>query len=234
MRRLRIAALCVFIVTPAATHAQDRPYSAAVFGTFISSSKLFHHPDDPDEIIRSQFLPLDDIFSLGIDLRRNVENIRVQVGISAEYISTTELVSVPLSPSGSVPVQDGFTAIPLELSGYFRIPFGEDKIAFYMGGGGGIYFGSRKYTFGGVEAVPVRRNTGYGIHVLSGLEYSLKAAVSLRTEIKFRDVQFETTNRFTSLSTTYLGRTIVLDQTPLNSRINIDGMTLTLGVVFHF
>lgn len=234
MRHIGIAALCALLLAPAASPAQEQPYSLALFGTFISTSKLFHHPDDPDQIIRSQFLPLDDIFSAGLDLRRNFEQFRVQVGLSAEYISKTEMVSIPLTSTVSIPARDGFTAIPIELSGYFLIPLGDRKLQIYMGGGGGIYLGTRNYRLGEAEAPTVDRNTGYGIHVLSGIEYWIRPAVSLRSDLKFRDVQFETINRFESLSTTYLGRTIPLDQTPLQSRVNIDGMTVTLGIVVHF
>jgi hypothetical protein len=234
VRHIGIAALGLFILAPAAAPAQEHPYSLGLFGTFISSSKLFHHPDDPDQIIRSQFLPLDDIFSAGFDLRRNFEQFRAQVGLSAEYISKTEVVYIPLSSTVSIPSEDGFTAIPIELSGYFLIPLGDTKLQIYMGGGGGIYLGTRTYRLGETEAPTVERNTGYGIHVLSGVEYWLKPGLSLRSDVKFRDIQFETINRFESLTTTYLGRTILLDQTPLQSRVSIDGMTLTLGIAVHF
>jgi hypothetical protein len=234
LRCIRIAALSLFFLALNASRAQERPNSVELFGTFIGSSKLFHHPDDPDELVRSQFLPLNDIFSAGVDIRHVVEDLRIQIGVSAEYISKTDIISIPLSSSGSVPVRDGFTAIPVELSGYFFIPLGDEKIRFYMGGGGGAYFGTRRYSFAGAEAVPVERNIGFGIHVLSGAQYALGEAMVLRSELKFRDVQFETTNRFEQLSTTYVGRTILLDQTPLRSRVNIDGMTLTLGLVFRF
>ncbi|HEY6192962.1 MAG TPA: hypothetical protein VI215_11630 [Bacteroidota bacterium] len=234
MRHPGIAALCALLLTPAAAFTQEQPYSIALFGTFISSSKLFHHPEDPDQIIRSQFLPLDDIFSAGIDLRRNFDQFRVQVGLSAEYISKNGTVSIPVTSTTSIPAQDGFTAIPIELSGYFLIPLGDSKLQIYMGGGGGIYLGTRSYRLGGAEAPTVERNTGYGIHVLSGIEYWLRPAVSLRSDLKFRDVQFETVNRFETLTTTYLGRTILLDQAPLQSRVSIDGMTVTLGIVVHF
>lgn len=234
MHCIRIAAFSLLVLVLNVSRAQERTNSVELFGTFIGSSKLFHHPEDSDELVRSQFLPLNDIFSAGVDVRHIIEDLRIQVGVSVEYISKTDVISIPLSSSGSVPVRDGFTAIPVELSGYFFIPLGDEKLRFYMGGGGGAYFGTRRYTFAGAEAVPVERNIGYGIHVLSGAQYALGEAVSLRSELKFRDVQFETTNRFEQLSATYLGRTILLDQTPLRSRINIDGMTLTLGLVFRF
>ena len=63
---------------------------------------------------------------------------------------------------------------------------------------------------------------------------SRTAMISLRSVIKFRDVQFESVNRFTKFTTTYNGSSIALTQEPLSSRINIDGMVATLGIVIRF
>jgi len=41
-------------------------------------------------------------------------------------------------------------------------------------------------------------------------------------------------SKFNEFSTPFEGRVIPLDQDPLSSRVNIDGMTLNLGVAYHF
>src|SRR5512140_3064495 len=79
--------------------AQDRPYSLALSGAFTTSSKLFHHPNDPDELLRSEFLPLDDIFSGGIDVRRSFDDIRLQFGLSAEYLTKSETIDLSTATS---------------------------------------------------------------------------------------------------------------------------------------
>jgi len=224
----------VLLITAFQAFSQDHDYDLTLIGSLTTSSKLFHHPNDPDEFIRSQFLPLDNVFSIGIDLRRRLEPIDVQIGLSVEYLSKTESFNVPISGSRFVPARDGYVAIPIELSGYFFIPVGDENFRFYMGGGGGVYLGNRRYNYAGVVAQIVERNVGYGIHILSGVRYALTSMISIRSELKFRNVQFETVNKFTQSSITYLGSTIYLDQEPLPSRISIDGMTVNAGLVFHF
>lgn len=213
--------------------AQEYEYAISVYGSLSTTSKLFHHPNDGDELVRSQFLPINSIFSAGIDIRRKLEPISLDIGLNVEFISKTTTSSVPVS-SLNVPIQDGFFVVPVELSGYFFVPVGNDHIALYMGGGAGAYIGSRKYAYAGAEAKTVNRETGYGIHILSGLEYNVTPTVSFRSEVKFRDVQFETVNRFTQPTAIYQGTAVPLEQDPFSSRINIDGMHLSVGIAYRF
>ncbi|MBI4549237.1 MAG: hypothetical protein HY707_14745 [Ignavibacteriae bacterium] len=232
MRRLHICIVVTLLGCVVPSFAQEYLYELTLIGSFTTSSKLFRHPDDADEIIRSQFLRLDNIFGAGIDLRRTIEPLAVQIGLSVEYLSKTELFDT--SGSRTIPVKDGYTTIPIELSGYFFIPIGDENIRFYMGGGGGTYLGSRRYEYAGARARTIERIMGYGIHVLSGLLYKVSPRISLRSEIKFRDVQFETVNKFTQQVIVYRGTPLYLDQEPFASRINIDGMALTVGIAVHF
>ena len=127
---MRYARTCLIVLMLGGTvvaPAQERHYSVTMFGAFTTSSKLFPHPNDVDEFTRGQFLPLDDIFSIGVEFRREIKAIRVQLGLSAEYISKSDLINVPDSLT-TIPVKDGFKAVPIELTGYFVIPFSGDRI----------------------------------------------------------------------------------------------------------
>jgi hypothetical protein len=221
--------VCGISVAP----AQERNYSVTTFGAFTTSSKLFPSANSADEFTRGQFLPLNDIFSFGIEFRREIKAIRVQIGLSVEYIATSEIINVPDSLI-AIPVKDGFQTVPVELTGYFVIPFSGDKIQLFMGAGVGAYPGVRSYDYAGTQAIVVGRTIGVGIHVVSGVEYVLNDILSLRGVLKFRDVQFESTNRFTQTTTQYNGNSITLSQDPLSSRINIDGMAATMGIVIRF
>jgi hypothetical protein len=214
--------------------AQDRPNSFSLFGTFTTSSKLFHHPNDPDEQLRSEFLPFDDLFSAGVDFRRSFSDLRLQIGLSIEYLTTTNVFDLPAG-TATLRVTDGFTVYPVELTGYFHIPVGSEKIKLFMGGGGGMYVGERVFEYNGVYARPTEHPLGFGIHIVSGMEYFLNPLVSVRGDIKFRDVQFQTTNRFSpgavvaDPSFAYVGGT-----SPFSSRISVDGMAMHVGVAYHF
>ena len=214
--------------------AQDRPYSFGISGSLSTSSKLFYNPEDQDEFIRNQFLPLDNALSEGIDVRRAIGPLSISLGVSVEYLSKTEVFTHLLSQSTVVPVKDGFVAVPVELSAYFQIPVGSDILQLYMGGGAGAYLGARRYEYAGVQAPAVDHKTGYGIHIITGLQYFVHPPVSLRSELKFRNVQFETVNQFRQSSAIYQGSVIPLDQEPFTSRVTIDGMTLSLQLVYHF
>ena len=92
-----------------------------------------------------------------------------------------------------------------------------------------MYLRTRRYEFPGAEAVTIDRTPGYGIHILSGLEYDVDPRFSLRTEVKFRNVQFDAVNQFRQPSITYNNTVIPLDSQPFASRIAIDGMAPRLA-----
>lgn len=225
--------LLLTLFLSAAAQGQERLYSVEIFGAFTTSSKLFPHPTDPDELSRSFFLALDNVFHAGIELRRSIANTGLHIGLGIEYIQKTDVINVPVV-SANVPARDGYRAVPIELTGYFVLPIGNEALHLYIGGGGGIYTGSRLYEYPGARAAAIDNKPGFGIHVLSGMEYFLKQSFSLRCEIKFRDVQFESTNQFGPATMIYNGAIVPLNQTPFSSRLNIDGMTLRLGIAYHF
>lgn len=233
-RCLAIIVLCATLV-PQAFPQESRPTSVSLFGTFTTSSKLFRNPDAADELVRDQFVPLNSIVSGGIDIRRMIEAIRLEFGLSVEYLAREDGSTViPQGSTEPVPVTDGFRVVPVELSGYFPIPVGNETFRILMGGGGGMYIGTRRYSVAGAEAATVERSTGWGIHIVSSLEISLSPVLLLRTDVKFRDIQFETVSAFTAPSTIYAGRVVTLDAGAFPSRVNIDGMTLNVGLGFRF
>jgi hypothetical protein len=234
MRYTGICLLVLMVVATFSASAQDHPFTVAVGGSLSTSSELFPHTDNSDETIRNQFLPLDDLFGVSLDIRRQFDAIGIQMGLSVEYVSKTESSTLPISSARSVPVADGFTVVPIELTGYFTIPIGNEMFRVYMGGGGGVYVGTRTYTIATANALTVSRTAQAGIHVLGGFEYACSPMLVIRSEIKFRDVQFETVNQFEQLYVPYRGTIVTLDQQPLASRVSINGMVLGLALGFRF
>jgi hypothetical protein len=207
--------------------AQDYQYSLSLFGSFTTSSKIFQHPNDINGSIRNQFLPMDNVFGGGIDLRRKFADIRLQFGLSVEYLSRTRNYSVQGIYSIEIPVNEGYTAYPIELSAYFDIPVGLTKVNFYMGGGGGIYFGTHHYEEAGISSKVVELKPAAGIQILCGIEYYIGSRLAVRGEWKFRDIHFKVTNKFFEYADS-------LQQAQMYSRINIDGMVFNAGMVFYF
>jgi len=229
---------CIVLVAglwlPANSQEAHR-YSISVFGTLSTSSKLFRNPDSPNDLLREQYVPFDNFLSEGIDVRRDFPDIHLQVGLSIEYLTKSQTYYLT-SPATfqAIPVEDGFSVVPIELSGYFPIPISTSSFHVYIGGGTGMYLGSRHYEYAGAQAGTVSHKTEFGIQVLSGIEYAIASPFLIRCEAKFRDVQFETTNQFQQPAVHYLRSTEPLDEIPFTSRISIDGLALNIGIVYEF
>ena len=203
--------------------AQDSPFSIFPFGSYTTSSKLFHHSSDPDPALRNAFIPIDNIFHGGIEVIRSFQSIQLQLGISIEYISRMNETTEMNNQSIPVSVKNGYYAIPIECTGYFYLPFDLERVRFFIGGGGGVYLGGRVYAYHGVYSTAGQLIPGAGVHVLSGADVILRYGIVLRSSVKFRDINFHSIDRWTGNFTTE----------ELHSRINIDGMTVTVGLLFQ-
>jgi hypothetical protein len=231
MRPLRLLMIALSIATAALpAWGGGGRFSVAAHGMLTTASKLFEHPNARDELIRGLYTPIDPVYGAGIDVRTDIPALGLRFGLGADVLTRTVSSSAPYT-SPPVPIEDGYVAVPVELSAYFSIPVGGETVDFYIGGGAGVYFGERRYSFAGVRAVTVDRNVQPGIHVLTGVEYALGAVLALRSELKFRNIQLETTQQFPVTSTIYEGVTVPLPQEPFTSRVQIDGMSVSLGVV---
>lgn len=234
MRSTGASILTVALICVSFSSAQDKRHSVTVFGSYTTSSKLFHNPKSADGFLRRQYLSLEDIFGFGIEFRFSVEPDLLQIGFSVEYLRKRKEGKYAYSTDQNIATRDGFAAIPLEVTPYFTIPIGGKLFRIYIGGGIGMYIGERSYEFADVAARTIDRKIGAGIHIISCTRFFIGPNTALQADIKFRDVQFETSNVFSKSSTAYHGRIIPLESERLNSLINIDGMTFNIGTVFYF
>jgi len=221
---------------------RNQSFSFLLRATYNSTSKLFPNPNSPVEALRNQSIELNDIFGIGAELRRHFPTKSIEVGIGVEWIQTSRsgLATVPAGPTRTqLPVTDGYRFIPVEVSGYFVVPFSSERIQFFMGGGFGFYYGERIYRVVDKVAERGENQVAFGIHVLTGADYLLTNFFSVRGELKFRDPQFEMSNRFPARESIptevqYNGRTYRLSQQPFSSKVNLDGIVINLGIALNF
>lgn len=211
--------------------AQEGSISVSLKGNLTTSSRLFTDPNSADPFERSQYLALEDFFGYGIELRYQIPESNIALGLSADYIRAKDQQSMTIV-STVVPIEDGYRVVPVELTGYFLIPLSGPTFGVYMGGGIGAYFGDRLYRVGDTEAPTTSARHGYGIHVLGGMSYRFNTWFSLDAEMKFRDLQFQTTNRFASSTVTYRG--VIIPVSQLDASVHTDGVIFQLGTVFNF
>ncbi len=231
---LSVAVVMALAGSCALLQAQERNLTVLVKGNLTTRTSLYLNPNSPDPVERAQSLDLVDFFGSGIEIKYLIPRSSIAVGISADYLRFQESNPITVSFRTTVPVEDGYTAIPVEATGYFIIPASGQTVKVFIGGGVGVYFGRRQYTLAGVEAPVTDTRPGFGIHVLAGLSYYFMDWLSLNGEMKFRDLQFHSTNAFRTSRIPYQGSFITVSQTPFESSVQTDGIVFQLGVGVSF
>lgn len=225
---------CMGTVWVQPLQGQEQTFTVSAKFNYTTGSQLFPNPNSPNEIERAQFFSLEDFFGYSVELRYHFPESNLALGISADYISATRPQSIQLSPSRSIPVEDGYRVIPLEVTAYFFIPVAGRTVEVYMGGGVGTYIGERIYRIADVEAASTGAGQGFGIHVLGGVGYSFTDWFSLTGEMKFRDVQFTSSNKFSVSQITYNNTVVNVGLQPRESRVHTDGIVFQLGANISF
>jgi opacity protein-like surface antigen len=212
--------------------AQERTFSVFLKGNLTTTGRLFPNPGATDPLARAQSYGFTDFFGYGFEVQYDIAGTNISLGVSGDIIRSAQSGTVIAVAQVAVPSDDGFRIFPVELTGYFRIPIAGSSFRIFMGGGGGVYFGERLYSFAGLYAPMVSSTPGYGIHVLAGVSYLFTDHISLSMELKFRDAHFESTNTFNQAQVRYGDIIVNLPRKPFLSSIHTDGMVVQFGAAF--
>ncbi len=208
--------------------------SVAAKANYTTTSRVFNNPDSPSNDLRSQYVALDNVYGAGVELRFKRPDDNFFISLSVEYLSKhqDQVQSVAfVGPPRRAPVIDGFRLIPVEIGANVFIPLGSEKVQISMGGGVGLYYGTRILSVAGVDAPQQNKPVGYGIHVESSFDYRVIPRVAVRGEMRFRDPEVITENRFNKPVVVYNGSNIPLPADAFRTRINVNGLSFGLGVV---
>ena len=233
MKVLWLTAIVLVLVATAA-HAGDKNLSLILRGNYTTSSKLFINPDAPSEDQRSQYAQFDGVTGGGVELRYHWFAENLFFTLSIDYLTKRQQQDQLVAFAGTsnrVPVSDGFYCIPVELGVHTYIPLGSDLIRMSMGGGVGAYYGSRVLRVADVEAARQNSPLKIGIHIVSGFEYRVLPGLWLRGDMRFRDPELKTVNHFTQQSTEYNNVTVTFPRSDFSSKINLDGLTFSVGIM---
>jgi outer membrane protein W len=235
----RIVIILCLISCGSFLSAQYAPgkFAVSVNANYTTSSKLYLFPNAIDPFLRNQNIPLEDIYSYSAEVRYAF-NESIAIGLGTELLERTEFgknITVA-GPSGitRLEIEDGYKMYPIELTLYYIMPFSTESFKFFMGGGGAVYIGEHIRKFGNASVSNQSREFSYGIHVSAGMEYMITEYFSVRGETQFRDPEFEMTSKYDNTEVLYNGSTYTIPDDTFESEINIDGVTFTLGAVFHF
>ncbi|RPI75988.1 MAG: hypothetical protein EHM47_01025 [Ignavibacteriales bacterium] len=235
----KILTISILILCSRLSYSQfnGNNFSIGLNAVYTTTAKVYLNPNSSDLILRNQYFILEDIFNPAVDFRYRLSEPLI-IGLNVEYMNKSDFGS-PLrvfinNTVSTIDVEEGFMLIPIELSLYYILPFSTESFKFLMGGGGGYYYGEHIRKFGDAEVESVDREAAFGIQVSITMEYFIRDNIGLRTEMKFRDPQFNLTNRYTKDEVIINGARINLTQNNFSSKINVDGVTFILGAVFNF
>lgn len=229
--------LLLILSIPLWAQYKSKDWSLSLNTVYTTSAKIYLNPNSSDVILRNNYFSLQGIVNLQAEIMYKLEE-NILLGLSTEYMKSTSsgfnLTAFAGNNTISVLVQDGFQFIPVELSGYYALPFSTERFKFYMGGGIGLYLGKHIREFGDAQVTNVSSPVAYGIHVILIMDYLVSNYFSTRFEMKFRDPQFNVTSKYDKTDVNYNGTVIHLGKQTFDSKINVDGISFILGVTFHF
>jgi hypothetical protein len=225
-----VAVVIVLAGAAVAARGQERNLTVLVKGNLTTRSSLFPNLNSADPTERAESVDFTDFLGSGVEIKYFFPRGSLAVGISADYLRFRTSNPITVSFRTRVPSEDGYVAIPVEATGYFIIPASGQTVKVFIGGGMGVYFGRREYSVAGVDAPVVTARPGFGIHVLAGVAYRFTDWFELTGEMKFRDLQFHSTNAFPVSRVPYQGSLISVRQTPFESSVQTDGIVFQLGV----
>jgi opacity protein-like surface antigen len=227
------AAACVLALAGTAT-GQEQRFTIVARGSLNTAGELFPNPNATDPVARAQSYSYTNFYGVGVELQYHFPASALSLGFSGEYVRNSGGRNIAATAQRSVPVDDYYMVIPVELTAYFRIPVTTGSFMIVMGGGLGMYMGARYYATAGIQAPTVATRLGYGIHVLVGVGYRITEWFTVSADIKFRDAQYQTTNAFRISSVRYGDIVVNLPQGPFESSIHTDGMVIQIGLGVSF
>jgi hypothetical protein len=202
-------------------------------GNYTSSSRLYLSPKASDETVRNSSYALDHIYSPALEVKYLLSE-QLSLGLNIEYIKKTEkgiFVNVIEDRSVvSVEIEDGYGIVPVELSLYYHLPFSSDEWRLSIYGGGAFYIGSHIRKLGDLEVENLKRKLAYGIQVGVLCDYVINRFLAVSGELKFRDPEVSLTTSYKEQTVHYGSRTLIMGQNSFDSKINIDGITYSLGI----
>ncbi|MBE0573051.1 MAG: hypothetical protein IH618_16025 [Ignavibacteriaceae bacterium] len=210
----------------------------AVNGVYTTSAEIYLNPNSSNSEIRNKSFTLENIWNPGIDIRYRFTNEFI-LGLNVEYIKKSAFAPNLTAFIGNqvfvFEVEDGLSAIPIELTAHYYFPFSTDDFKFMMGGGLGYYVGEFVRKFQDIELEIAQRKFALGFHVSASMDYIIFENLGARFEMKFRNPQYTITSKYSKTKVEIEGfdEPITLLESPFDTKVDIDGLTFIFGLVIN-
>lgn len=211
--------------------------SISVNTIFNTGARLYPNTSADDNFTRNDYTYLENFLSYSVELKRQLtENIFLGISFERIKVSRAARTVEAVTSSGlqQISVDEGFTAYPVEFSLYYILPVSNENFLLYIGGGAGYYSGEEIRNIGDSGIDSRVKNFAWGIQVQTGLEYMINEYFSVKGEMRFRDPEFEMSNKYEKTVINYNNQIIRLNEKTYDSKVNIDGISFMAGIIYHF
>ena len=225
-------ALFLFLAAVPGALAQVVGLPLTVRFAATTSAKVFLNPSSPSSTVRNEYQTANGLYGAAVELQFPFSP-EISLSVAAEYLRHLDEGDRPVSLGGTLrtlPVRDGFIVLPFEVGVVASIPISDETFRLTMGGGVAVTVFQRIQEIAGVGVTTDGIPAGYGIHVSVGFEARLMPGIFAHVSTRFRDPEATVTTRYARSSTVYNGSTLVFPSTPMLTRINMDGMSVSAGL----
>lgn len=223
----------LLVTLAVAASAQPTSLPFVVRATATSGAKVFPNPTSPSSTIRNTSVPLDGWYGIAAEVAIPFTH-ELSLSASVEVLRSVDEGMRPISLGGvleTVPVRDGYVIVPFEVGVVAAIPISEETFRLSMSGGLGVTLISRIQEVAGVRAETDGLPAAYGIFVGVAFEVQVWHGVYGHVSTRFRDPEANVTTRYTQPSAEYQGRTLLLPSESSTTRLNVDGLSISAGVM---
>lgn len=208
----------------------------AVNAVYTTTAEIYLNPNSSNPEVRNRSFTLENIWNPGLDIRYRFSTEFI-LGLNVEYIKKSAYAPNLTAFIGNqvfvFEVEDGLSAIPIELTAYYYFPFSTEDFKFMMGGGLGYYIGEFVRKFQDVDLEIAQRKFALGFHVSASMDYIIVENLSARFEMKFRNPQYTVTSKYSKTEVIYQGNVIQLPDNAFDTKVDIDGLTFLIGLVIN-
>jgi len=208
----------------------------AVNAVYTTSAEIFLNPNSSNSEVRNKSFLLENIWNPGLDIRYRFSTEFI-LGLNVEYIKKSAYAPNLTAFIGNqvyiFEVEDGLSAVPIELTAHYYFPFSTEEFKFVMGGGLGYYIGEFVRKFQDVDLEIAQRKFALGFHVSASMDYIIVENLSARFEMKFRNPQYTVTSKYSKTEVIYQENVIQLPDNAFDTKVDINGLTFLIGLVIN-
>ncbi|MCB0722872.1 MAG: hypothetical protein KDC42_11255 [Ignavibacteriae bacterium] len=214
-----------------------RDFSVTTSVNYVTSASIQLNPNSTDIIEQNQIEELHGGISYGLSIKKKMFGDDIMLGLSAEYLHIEDDNQKERVFNGAstvnLRVTEIITVLPVELSVYYKLPKFTESFNLLLGGGMGVYFGTRERKILNLQTETNSTEQALNFHIITAAEYIISRHLSAVADITFREGEYRVDSSFPTNRVRVNGTTYMIQQN-YDSKIFIDGLKLGLGLSYYF